>query len=48
MVAERTRQRYAALSPDADPLVAAKFDRISGAAANVAGIMHWLDKAEKE
>jgi glyoxylase-like metal-dependent hydrolase (beta-lactamase superfamily II) len=47
MVAERTRQRYAALSPDADPLVAAKFDRISGAPANVAGIMHWLDKAEK-
>ncbi|HUZ25734.1 MAG TPA: MBL fold metallo-hydrolase [Streptosporangiaceae bacterium] len=44
MVAERTRQRYAALSPDADPRIAAKFDRISGAAANVAGIMHWLDK----
>jgi glyoxylase-like metal-dependent hydrolase (beta-lactamase superfamily II) len=44
MVAERTRQRYAALGSDADPLVAAKFDRISGAAANVAGIMHWLDK----
>jgi glyoxylase-like metal-dependent hydrolase (beta-lactamase superfamily II) len=46
MVAERTRQRYAALAPDADPQVAAKFDRISGAAANVAGIMHWLDKAD--
>jgi glyoxylase-like metal-dependent hydrolase (beta-lactamase superfamily II) len=44
MVAERTRQRYAALSPGADPQVAAKFDRISGAAANVAGIMHWLDR----
>jgi glyoxylase-like metal-dependent hydrolase (beta-lactamase superfamily II) len=44
MVAERTRARYAALGPDADPQVAAKFDRISGAAANVAGIMHWLDK----
>jgi glyoxylase-like metal-dependent hydrolase (beta-lactamase superfamily II) len=44
MVAERTRQRYAAFGPDADPAVAAKFDRISGAAANVAGIMHWLDK----
>jgi len=46
MVAERTRQRYAALSPDADPQIAAKFDRISGAAANVAGIMHWLDKTD--
>jgi glyoxylase-like metal-dependent hydrolase (beta-lactamase superfamily II) len=46
MVAERTRQRYAALAPDADPEIAAKFDRISGAAANVAGIMHWLDKNE--
>jgi glyoxylase-like metal-dependent hydrolase (beta-lactamase superfamily II) len=46
MVAERTRQRYAMLAPEADPEVAAKFDRISGAAANVAGIMHWLDKAE--
>jgi glyoxylase-like metal-dependent hydrolase (beta-lactamase superfamily II) len=44
MVAERTRQRYAALAEDADPRVAAKFDRISGAAANVAGIMHWMDK----
>jgi glyoxylase-like metal-dependent hydrolase (beta-lactamase superfamily II) len=44
MVAERTRQRYVALGPDGDPAVAAKFDRISGAAANVAGIMHWLDK----
>jgi glyoxylase-like metal-dependent hydrolase (beta-lactamase superfamily II) len=48
MVAERTRERYALLREDADPLVAAKFDRISGAPANVAGIMHWLDKTEKE
>jgi glyoxylase-like metal-dependent hydrolase (beta-lactamase superfamily II) len=46
MVAERTRQRYAMLAPEADLEVAAKFDRISGATANVAGIMHWLDKAE--
>ena len=44
MVAERTRERYAVLAADADPDLAAKFDRISGAAANVAGIMHWLDK----
>jgi glyoxylase-like metal-dependent hydrolase (beta-lactamase superfamily II) len=46
MVAERTRQRYTALSPGADPQIAAKFDRISGAAANVTGIMHWLDKTD--
>jgi glyoxylase-like metal-dependent hydrolase (beta-lactamase superfamily II) len=47
MVAERTRQRYAALAEDADPQIAAKFDRISGAPANVAGIMHWLDKTNQ-
>jgi glyoxylase-like metal-dependent hydrolase (beta-lactamase superfamily II) len=47
MVAERTRQRYAVLQPGADPQVAAKYDRISSAAANVAGIMHWLDKSEQ-
>jgi glyoxylase-like metal-dependent hydrolase (beta-lactamase superfamily II) len=45
MVAERTRDRYAAFRPDADPDVAAKFDRLSGAASNVAGIMHWLDRS---
>jgi glyoxylase-like metal-dependent hydrolase (beta-lactamase superfamily II) len=45
-VAERTRERYRALAADADPEVAAKYDRISGAAANVAGIMRWLDKSE--
>ena len=47
MVAERTRQRYAILQPGADPQVAAKFERISGTAANVAGIMHWLDTSEQ-
>jgi glyoxylase-like metal-dependent hydrolase (beta-lactamase superfamily II) len=47
MVAERTRQRYAALAEGADPQIAAKFDRISGAPANVAGIMHWLDKTDQ-
>jgi glyoxylase-like metal-dependent hydrolase (beta-lactamase superfamily II) len=45
MVEERTRSRYQALQADADPSVAAKFGRISGAAANVSGIMHWLDKS---
>ncbi|MHB1596907.1 MAG: MBL fold metallo-hydrolase [Streptosporangiaceae bacterium] len=48
MVAERTRQRYAVFADDADPAVAAKFERLSGAAANVAGIMHWLEKSEAE
>jgi glyoxylase-like metal-dependent hydrolase (beta-lactamase superfamily II) len=47
MVAERTRERYAVLAAGADPELAAKFDRISGAAANVAGIMHWLDKTDR-
>ena len=46
MVAERTRQRYAVLADGFDPEVAAKYDRISGAEANVAGIMRWLDKDE--
>jgi len=44
MVAERTRERYAVFAPDADPELAAKYDRIAGAPSNVAGIMHWLDK----
>jgi glyoxylase-like metal-dependent hydrolase (beta-lactamase superfamily II) len=45
MVHERTRQRYAVLNANADPDVAAKFERISSTAANVAGIMHWLEKS---
>ena len=44
MVAERTRHRYAALGDDADPAGAERLNRISGTAANVAGIMRWLDK----
>jgi len=43
MVAERTKARYAILADDADPALAAKFDRVSCAAANVAGIARWLD-----
>ena len=35
-----------ALGPEADPALAARFERMSGAATNVSGIMHWLDKAE--
>jgi len=46
MVVERTRARYAAFSPDTDPALAVRFDRMSGSASNVSGIMHWLDKTE--
>jgi glyoxylase-like metal-dependent hydrolase (beta-lactamase superfamily II) len=45
MVAERTRDRYAVLRDGADPLLAAKFERVAGAVPNVAGIMHWLGKS---
>ncbi len=43
-VAERTRQRYEVLRDDVDPVMAAKYDRTSSTAANVAGIMYYLDK----
>jgi glyoxylase-like metal-dependent hydrolase (beta-lactamase superfamily II) len=46
MVAERTRQRYRVLAENGSPEIAAKYDRVSSAEANVAGIMHWLDKTE--
>ncbi len=45
MVEERTRQRYAALAADNDPEIAARFERISGAETNVAGILHWLSRS---
>ncbi|MGP7998514.1 MAG: MBL fold metallo-hydrolase [Streptosporangiaceae bacterium] len=44
LVHERTRQRYAALAPDADPGIAARFEAVSGTEGSVAGIMHWLDR----
>jgi len=44
MVAERTRERYAIFAPDADPGLAAKYNRVAGAESNVSGIMRWLDK----
>jgi len=44
MVVERTKSRYAAFGPEADPALGVKFDRISGSASNVSGIMYWLDK----
>jgi glyoxylase-like metal-dependent hydrolase (beta-lactamase superfamily II) len=46
MVRDRTVSRYASLAPGADPEVAAKFERISGAASNVGGIWHWLEQTE--
>jgi glyoxylase-like metal-dependent hydrolase (beta-lactamase superfamily II) len=45
MVAERTRQRYAAFRDDGNQ-AAARLERLSGTPGNVAGIMHWLDKSE--
>src|SRR5215468_7059728 len=40
MVRDRTRDRYAAASPDADPELADRFERVSSARGNVEGIMH--------
>jgi len=48
MVRDRTRDRYAAAGPDADPALADRFERVSSARGNVEGIMHWLDKTEPQ
>ena len=48
MVQDRTAERYAALKPDFDSSIAAKFDRMSSAAGNIEGILHWLDKTEPD
>lgn len=48
MVRQRTRQRYALFRPETDPEVAVKFERMSGEAANVAGILYWLDRSAGE
>jgi glyoxylase-like metal-dependent hydrolase (beta-lactamase superfamily II) len=48
MVRERTRDRYAAASPDADAALTEQFERMSSAAGNVEGIMHWLEKTSRE
>jgi glyoxylase-like metal-dependent hydrolase (beta-lactamase superfamily II) len=45
-VRARTMARYAVFTDDADPAVAAKFEELSGYAANVGGIWHWLSKLE--
>jgi hypothetical protein len=46
MVRDRTLDRYAASSPDADPALAERFERVSSARGSVEGIMQWLDKTE--
>jgi glyoxylase-like metal-dependent hydrolase (beta-lactamase superfamily II) len=47
MVRDRTNDRYLATSPDADPAIAEKFERLSGTVGNVEGIMYWLDKTDQ-
>jgi glyoxylase-like metal-dependent hydrolase (beta-lactamase superfamily II) len=47
-VRSRTMSRYAVFTPGADEAVAEKFERLSGVAANVGGIWHWLEKLDKE
>jgi hypothetical protein len=42
----RTRERYIALRDDCEPAAAGKLDRLTATAANVAGIIRWLDKTE--
>ena len=44
MVRERTLDRYAALQ--ADEVTAERFELLSGAPSNVAGILHWLDRIQ--
>jgi glyoxylase-like metal-dependent hydrolase (beta-lactamase superfamily II) len=44
MVRERTQERYAALK--ADEATAERFELLSGAPSNVAGILHWLDRVQ--
>ena len=47
MVRDRTLDRYAATSPDADPALAERFERASSVRGNVEGIMQWLDKGSE-
>jgi hypothetical protein len=46
MVRDRTRERYAALLPGADPELTEKAERVSSTQANVEGILRWLEKTE--
>ncbi|GII87657.1 MBL fold metallo-hydrolase [Sphaerisporangium siamense] len=43
MVRDRTRERYAALATENEE-TAERFELLSGAPSNVAGIMHWLER----
>jgi len=45
LVRERTMQRYGLFRPETDREVAVKFGRLTSEAANVAGIMGWLDRS---
>jgi hypothetical protein len=47
MVRSQTLSRYAALQPGADPALAVRFERMSGAAMSVDGIWDWLDKLDQ-
>jgi glyoxylase-like metal-dependent hydrolase (beta-lactamase superfamily II) len=44
LVQERTRGRYVAYGPDADPMLAEKYETLNGVESNVAGILHALDR----
>jgi glyoxylase-like metal-dependent hydrolase (beta-lactamase superfamily II) len=44
MVRDRTRGRYKAYGPDADPELAEKYEVLNGMAGNVSGIMHALER----
>jgi glyoxylase-like metal-dependent hydrolase (beta-lactamase superfamily II) len=46
MVRDRTRERYAARLPGADPEITEKAERISSTQANVEGILRWLELTE--
>ena len=48
MVRSQTLSRYAALQPGADPAIAVRFERMTGAAMNIGGIWHWLDKLDQQ
>jgi glyoxylase-like metal-dependent hydrolase (beta-lactamase superfamily II) len=44
LVHERTRERYAGLRPGGDEYAGEKLMRLANSEANVAGIMHWLER----
>lgn len=46
MVRDRTKSRYRVFSEDVDPELGEKFERLSGVASNVAGIMHALERGD--